>query len=69
VNCLHFDGPTSDATSPNRALFTGIAREGGDHLETTRVRGRTPSLRRSICLLHRNRIIGDVPNSRYASMA
>jgi hypothetical protein len=50
-------------------LFTGIAREAGDHLGTTRVRGLTPSLRRSIRLLHRNRIIGDVPNSRYASMA
>jgi hypothetical protein len=47
-------------------LFPGIAREGGDHLKTTR--GRTSSLRRSIDLLQRNRIIGDVPNSRYASM-
>jgi hypothetical protein len=50
-------------------LFTGIAREGGDHLETTRVCGRALSLRRSIRLLHRNRIIGDLPNSRYVSMA
>jgi hypothetical protein len=50
-------------------LFTGIANEGGDHLETTQSRGRIPSLRRSIHLLQRNCIIGDAPNSRYASMA
>ena len=63
------DCPTSDATSRNRALFTGIANEGGDHLETTHSRGRTPPLRRSNLLLQRNRIIGEVPNSRYRSVA
>jgi len=50
-------------------LFTGIANEGGDHLETTHSRGRTPPLRRSNLLLQRNRIIGEVPNSRYRSVA
>jgi hypothetical protein len=50
-------------------LFTGIANEGGDHLETTQSRGRAPSLRRSNRVLQRNHIIGDVPNSRYSSMA
>jgi hypothetical protein len=69
ATCLHFDDPTSDATSRNRALFTGIANEGGDHLETTQSRGRAPSLRRSNRVLQRNHIIGDVPNSRYSSMA
>jgi hypothetical protein len=48
-------------------LFTGIANEGGDHLETTQ--SRTPSLRRSNLVLQRNRIIGEVPNSRYSSIA
>jgi hypothetical protein len=69
ATCLHFDCPTSDATSRNHALFTGIANEGGDHLETTHSRGRTPPLRRSNFLLQRNRIIGEVPNSRYRSVA
>jgi hypothetical protein len=50
-------------------LFTGIANEGGDHLETTQSRGRALSLRRSILLLQCNRIIGEAPNSRYSSMA
>ncbi len=40
ATCPHFECPTSDATSRNRVLFTGIARQGGDHLATTQSRGR-----------------------------